>query len=75
MTMTPVSEYASEQPERSLSQDTESGYDSPGSSSGGLPVIYFSRPHLKYLNEQLQKLEPEGERCSLVSAYHSVFIY
>lgn len=69
MTMTSAAEYTSERPERSLSQDRESGYDSPGSSTGGLPDIYFSRPHLKYLNEQLQKLEPEGEYHSPLLVY------
>jgi phosphoadenosine phosphosulfate reductase len=59
MTTTPVSEYSPEQSEQSLSHDSESGYDSPGSSSVEFPEIYFSRSHLKYLNEQLQKLEPE----------------
>ncbi|KAI5846277.1 hypothetical protein DFP73DRAFT_525793 [Morchella snyderi] len=59
MTMTQASDYAGERPERSFSQDGESGYASPGSSTGGLPEIYFSRPHLKYLNEQLANLEPQ----------------
>ncbi|KAL7275296.1 3'-phosphoadenylsulfate reductase [Rhizina undulata] len=44
---------------RSLSQDHESGYGSVGSSTASLPDIYFTRPHLKFLNEQLQNLEPE----------------
>lgn len=66
MTITPASEYVSEQPERSLSQGAESGYDSPGSSGGERsPEIYFSRSHLKYLNAQLKKLEPEGENYYL----------
>ncbi|KAL0635136.1 3'-phosphoadenylsulfate reductase [Maublancomyces gigas] len=60
MTITPAAEYVSEQPERSFSQGAESGYDSPGSSGGERsPEIYFSRSHLKYLNAQLKKLEPE----------------
>jgi phosphoadenosine phosphosulfate reductase len=42
-----------------MSQDEESGYDSPGPATPGLPEVYFSSPHLKYLNEQLQTLEPE----------------
>jgi phosphoadenosine phosphosulfate reductase len=53
---------------KSLSQDTnndaESGYDSVGSNSvASLQTIYFTPPHLKYINAQLQELEPEG-MCS-----------
>ncbi|KAF7187660.1 Phosphoadenosine phosphosulfate reductase [Pseudocercospora fuligena] len=44
---------------RSSSSDmeAESGYAS-GSSSASLPEVYFSRPHLKFINAQLSKLEP-----------------
>lgn len=44
---------------RSSSSDREndSGYSS-GSSAAALPEVYFTRPHLKYLNQQLSKLEP-----------------
>ena len=46
---------------RSLSQDQESGYDSAGSASlDTLQTVYFTAPHLKYINSQLQELEPEG---------------
>ncbi|KAF2467176.1 Phosphoadenosine phosphosulfate reductase thioredoxin [Lindgomyces ingoldianus] len=38
---------------------TESGYASGNSSQDSLPEVYFSRPHLKFLNSQLQKLEPQ----------------
>lgn len=70
--MTQASEYVSERPERSFSQDGESGYASPGSSTGGLPEIYFSRPHLKYLNEQLANLEPQGKIKSFTMTF---FVY
>jgi hypothetical protein len=40
--------------------DTESGYASGSSSQDSIPEIYFSKPHLKFLNSQLQKLEPLG---------------
>lgn len=40
--------------------NTESGYASGASSTDALPEVYFSKPHLKFLNSQLQKLEPEG---------------
>lgn len=43
-----------------MSQGEESGYDSPGSTTPCSPEVYFSSPHLKHLNEQLQTLEPEG---------------
>ncbi|ORY19681.1 phosphoadenosine phosphosulfate reductase [Clohesyomyces aquaticus] len=39
--------------------NTESGYASGASSTDTLPEVYFSKPHLKFLNSQLQKLEPE----------------
>jgi phosphoadenosine phosphosulfate reductase len=43
----------------------ESGYASAASSADSLPEVIFSKPHLKFLNTQLQKLEPQGElRCS-----------
>lgn len=37
----------------------ESGYASGASSQDSLPEVYFSKPHLKFLNAQLQKLEPQ----------------
>ncbi|KAF2089994.1 phosphoadenosine phosphosulfate reductase [Saccharata proteae CBS 121410] len=40
-------------------RETESGYASGCSSEASLPDIFFSKAHLKYLNQQLQKLEPE----------------
>ena len=39
----------------------ESGYASGSSSQDSLPDIYFSKPHLKFINSQLQKLEPQGK--------------
>ena len=44
----------------SSDHDAESGYAS-GSSSASLPEVYFSRPHLKFINQQLQNLEPQGK--------------
>lgn len=45
---------------RSSSSDhePESGYAS-GSSTASLPDVYFTRPHLKFINQQLAKLEPQ----------------
>lgn len=43
---------------RSNSSDRESGYAS-GSSTASLSDVYFSRPHLKFLNSQLAKLSPQ----------------
>jgi phosphoadenosine phosphosulfate reductase len=40
--------------------DDESGYASGSSSHETLPEVYFSKPHLKFLNAQLQQLEPQG---------------
>lgn len=39
----------------------ESGYASAESSQENLQEIFFTRPHLKYINAQLAKLEPQGE--------------
>jgi hypothetical protein len=38
----------------------ESGYASATSSQDGLTEVYFSKPHLKFINAQLQQLEPQG---------------
>nr|ALY06365.1 phosphoadenosyl phosphosulfate reductase [Tuber borchii] len=59
MTVTPTEYPQRPIPERSMSQGEESGYDSPGSTTPCSPEVYFSSPHLKHLNEQLQTLEPE----------------
>lgn len=40
---------------------TESGYVSGGGSSDDyVPEIVFTKPHLQFLNRQLQFLEPQG---------------
>ncbi|KAK6434072.1 3'-phosphoadenylsulfate reductase [Oleoguttula sp. CCFEE 5521] len=47
--------------QRSSSSDrdgAESGYAS-GSSTASLPDVYFTRPHLKFVNAQLNRLEPQ----------------
>jgi len=46
---------------RTISNDYESGYSSASNSEDALPEIYFTIPHLKHINDQLQCLEPEGE--------------
>lgn len=43
----------------------ESGYASAASSEADLTEIYFSKPHLKFINSQLQKLEPQGRQHSV----------
>lgn len=53
---------------RSSERDAESGYAS-GSSTTTLPELYFSRPHLKFLNQQLAKLEPKGESDPLAQKW------
>lgn len=41
--------------------NTESGYVSGGGSSDDyIPEIVFTKPHLQFLNRQLQFLEPQG---------------
>ncbi|KAF1995793.1 phosphoadenosine phosphosulfate reductase [Amniculicola lignicola CBS 123094] len=37
----------------------ESGYASGASSQDSFPEVYFSKPHLKFINAQLQNLEPQ----------------
>jgi hypothetical protein len=44
-----------------LDRDDESGYASGGSSVSSLPEVYFTKAHLKFLNRQLQTLEPQGK--------------
>lgn len=40
--------------------DIESGYASASSESGAFTDVYFTKPHLKFLNRQLAQMEPEG---------------
>lgn len=42
----------------SSDREADSGYVS-GSSVTSLPDVYFTKPHLKYINHQLAKLEPQ----------------
>ena len=44
--------------------DSESGYASASSSREAVPDVYFTPRHLKFLNRQLQQLEPEGRLLS-----------
>lgn len=41
-------------------QGVESGYASDGSCEENTPDIMFTKKHLRFLNRQLQHLEPEG---------------
>ena len=41
-------------------RDDESGYVSASSSDASMPDILFTKPHLAFLNRQLQTLEPQG---------------
>lgn len=41
-------------------REVESGYASGCSSEASMPDIFFSKAHLKFINAQLAKLEPEG---------------
>lgn len=40
-------------------KDTDSGYASGTASEVGMPEVYFTKPHLHFLNRQLQFLEPQ----------------
>ena len=48
----------------SLNQIVDSGYNS-AIQSQCLPEVYFSRPHLKFINSKLRDLEPEGQSSML----------
>ena len=53
--------YSSEEAIDARDNTTESGYVSGGSSEEYLPEIVFTKPHLQFLNRQLQFLEPQGQ--------------
>lgn len=57
-TKTPIS-YPSEEAIDARDNQTESGYVSGGSSEDYMPEIVFTKPHLQFLNRQLQFLEPQ----------------
>ena len=40
-------------------ESTDSGYSSGSSSEAEMPEVYFTKPHLQFLNRQLQFLEPQ----------------
>ncbi|KAL9099795.1 MAG: hypothetical protein Q9163_004755 [Psora crenata] len=42
-----------------VDHDYESGYVSGSSSEASIPDLYFTKPHLAFLNRQLQNLEPQ----------------
>ena len=48
--------------------DVESGYVSGSSSQVDIPEIYFTKPHLAFLNRQLQNLEPKGMKILPLSS-------
>lgn len=52
--------YPSEDAIDARDTNTESGYVSGSSSEDYLPEIVFTKPHLQFLNRQLQFLEPQG---------------
>lgn len=43
-----------------MDRDVESGYASAESSEVSVPDVSFSKPHLTFLNRQLQNLNPQG---------------
>lgn len=47
-------------PVSEVDHDYESGYVSGASSEASMPEIYFTKPHIAFLNRQLQNLEPQG---------------
>ena len=64
-----MSTQLSRSPSQAGSACAESGYDSAGSNSiASLQTIYFTTPHLKFINAQLQELEPEGLLMAMACA-------
>lgn len=49
--------------------ELESGYASAGSSEASTPDIYFTKPHLQFLNRQLQNLEPQGMSTKIPQSF------
>ena len=45
----------------------DSGY-ATAYGSQSLPEVYFTPPHLKYLNNKLKDLEPEGKLSNIISS-------
>lgn len=41
--------------------DVESGYASGSGSEDSFPDVYLTKPHLKFINQQLAQMEPEGK--------------
>ena len=52
-------------------QDIESGYVSGSGSEADIPEVYFSKPHLHFLNRQLQNAEPQGKPPLLPHAQYA----
>lgn len=45
--------------EKRVGSGCDSGYTSGASSEASIPEVFFTRPHLQFLNRQLQFLEPQ----------------
>ncbi|MCJ1459309.1 hypothetical protein MMC28_009686 [Mycoblastus sanguinarius] len=56
-----------------LDHEVESGYVSGCSSEASSPEIYFTKPHLAFLNRQLQDLEPQEILYWCVTTLPSLF--
>ena len=56
--------------EHDTAHNGESGYVSGSSSQADVPEIYFTKPHLAFLNRQLQHLEPQGTTVLLSTQGH-----
>lgn len=55
-----------------VDNEYESGYVSGASSEASMPEIHFTKPHLAFLNRQLQGLEPQ-RMSFLTSGLHLYF--
>jgi phosphoadenosine phosphosulfate reductase len=68
------SNYPSDTETTDLRDSTESGYVSGGSSDDYLPEIVFTKPHLQFLNRQLQFLEPQGLYLSALPVFMGLWL-
>jgi len=53
--------------------DDESGYASGSSSEANIPDVFFTKPHLSFLNRQLQNLEPQDILRWCITSLPSLF--
>jgi hypothetical protein len=53
----------------------DEGYSSGNSSETHAPEVYFTKPHLKFLNRQLHILEPQGGFLDVICGMTDIYRY